>query len=157
MKVKKFQTHDEMLNKKVKAINIILTPEEKQLLETGLENTSNLGLTTTERIKKFIKKYQPYEPENEHKEFPNGAYNTVVFEDMFIPVVIDFINIIIDFGIQKDAFDLLSNTSERLEEGLKQSIELIEKQKTLIDKQQKFINLIAEGNSTESTQSKIQN
>lgn len=126
MKVKKFQTNDEMLNKKVKAINIILTPEEKQLLETGLENASNLGLTTTERIKKFIKKYQPYEPENEHKEFPNGAYNTVVFEDMFIPVVIDFINIIMAFGIQKDTVELLSKTTELLAKGLKISMNLIE-------------------------------
>ena len=115
-----------MLNKKVKAINIILTPEEKQLLETGLENASNIGLTTTERIKKFIKKYQPYEPENEHKEFPNGAYNTVVFEDMFIPVVIDFINIIMAFGIQKDTVELLSKTTELLAKGLKISMNLIE-------------------------------
>lgn len=126
MKAKKFQTHDEKLNKKVKAINIILTPEEKQLLETGLENASNIGLTTTERIKKFIKKYQPYEPENEHKEFPNGAYNTVVFEDMFIPVVIDFINIIMAFGIQKDTVELLSKTTELLAKGLKISMNLIE-------------------------------
>lgn len=97
MKVKFFQTFDPIFYKRVKAVNIILTPEEKELFESGL-NILEKELCIGEKLKKFLRSYEPYEPENEHKDFPNGAFNTIIFEDMYLKAFSDLIFLIVFVG-----------------------------------------------------------
>ena len=54
MKVKKFTTYDQMYNKRVDAFNVIMTPEEKELFEQGLEYAKN-DFDTADKLKKFIR------------------------------------------------------------------------------------------------------
>lgn len=97
MKAKFFQTFDPMFHKRVEAVNIILTPEEKELFESGL-NILEKELCIGEKLKQFLRSYEPYEPENEHKDFPNGAFNTVIFEDMYLKAFLDLIYLIAFVG-----------------------------------------------------------
>lgn len=97
MKAKFFQTFDPIYQKKVEAVNIILTPEEKELFESGLDILGK-NLYVGEKLKQFLRSYKPYEPENEHKDFPNGAFNTVIFEDMYLNAFLDLISLIVVIG-----------------------------------------------------------
>lgn len=97
MKVKFFRTFDPMFHKRVKAVNIILTPEEKELFESGLDILEK-ELCIGEKLKKFLHSYKPYEPENEHKDFSNGAFNTVIFEDMYLKAFSDLVFLIVFVG-----------------------------------------------------------
>ena len=114
MKAKYFQTFDPLYHKKVKAINIILDPEEKERFEAGLVRVADL-LETGERLKKFLREYKPY-GEYEEASFPNGAYNTVIFENMFMAVAIDLVEMITITGLKDrliEANDKLIKTMDK--------------------------------------------
>ena len=103
MKVKKFTTYDQMYNKRVDAFNVIMTPEEKELFEQGLEYAKD-DFDTADKLKKFIRRYEPYD-NTEKEEFPDGAYNTVIFEDMFLNTILDFMYSICLTGLYKKTID----------------------------------------------------
>ena len=132
MKAKYFQTYDPIYHKKVKAVNIILTPEEKELFEKGLNEMSD-NMETGEKLKKFLRIYTPYEPENENKEFPNGAYNTVIFEDMFLNTFMDLISIISYSGIMRETILLLETIKGTMEEHIEIINETNSKKEERID------------------------
>ena len=111
MKAKFFQTIDPMYHKKVEAVNIILTPEEKESFKTGLDAVGE-DIDTGPKLKKFLRTYKPYEPENEHKDYPNGAFNTVIFEDMYIHAFMDLVYLISLIGEMEKTITLLKENKE---------------------------------------------
>lgn len=127
MKAKYFQTYDPIYHKKVNAVNIILTPEEKEFFEKGLEETSD-SMSTGEKLRQFLREYKPYEPENEDKEFPNGAYNTVIFEDMFLHAFMDLIYVVSASGIKEETIrkmEKLQKTMKETEDLYKEQIKIL--------------------------------
>ena len=105
MKAKFFQTFDPIYHKKVKAVNIILTPEEKESFQKGLNEIGEESYIGP-KLKQFLRAYKPYEPDNEDKEFPNGAYNTVIFEDMYLRAFLELIELICIYGIQENTIKI---------------------------------------------------
>ena len=105
MKAKFFQTFDPIYHKKVEAVNIIMTPEEKESFQKGLDEIGEESYIGP-KLKQFLRAYKPYEPDNEDKEFPNGAYNTVIFEDMYLRAFLELIELICIYGIQENTIKI---------------------------------------------------
>lgn len=129
MKAKFFQTFDPIYHKKVKAVNIIMTPEEKESFQKGLDEIGEESYIGP-KLKQFLRAYKPYEPDNEDKEFPNGAYNTVIFEDMYLKAFLELIELICIYGIQENTIKLQKTAINNQEK-------IIELQKTIINKKNK--------------------
>lgn len=136
MKAKYFQTFDPVYHKKVEAVNIILTPEEKEKVEAGLSVLGD-SIEIGPKLKSFLRPYKPYEPENEHKEFPDGAFNMVIFEDMYLKGFLDFVYLVSEIG---ELHHLLDSYGENR----KISNELIESQKDLLSLKDETYKLLVE-------------
>lgn len=133
MKAKFFQTFDPIYHKKVKAVNIILTPEEKELFETSLDKLGE-EIATGPKLKQFLRPYKPYEPDNEDKEFPNGAFNTVIFEDMYIKAFLDLIELICAIGVNKVTIALQEKIITNQEKIITKQENILQSQEKSIDK-----------------------
>lgn len=115
MKAKYFLTYDPIYHKNVNSVNIIMSPEEKELFVKGLEEVSD-SMSIGEKLKQFLREYKPYEPENEHKEFPDGAYNTVIFEDMFLHAFMDLISVVSSSGIMGETIRQMEKINKIMNE-----------------------------------------